>query len=163
MDLIEYKDIKRYIKVPYNISKQLKGNELRLYLMLLEYYNKDFNYAYPTYKHISDYFGWKNKEIKKYLDGLVDKGLIAIDKHKNKTKADNNIYYIFIPNDSIKEITPTDIIEHKLNTIENEISKYNDSIVRFKDKNDIVQYLKTEIHLLEKEKESLLLQQKELI
>lgn len=43
-------------KMPRGIAKLLKGNELRLYHMLLEYHNNSFDYAFPTYKDIRDYF-----------------------------------------------------------------------------------------------------------
>ncbi len=158
MKLDEYKNIKTFIKMPYRIAQELKGNELRLYLMLLEYYNKNFDYAFPSYNSIRKYFGdgWDNKRIKQQLNKLEEKGYIKIIKTiKDNNAYSNNCYKIFFPNyQDEKELELKKLIfEQQINELEKYIENYEEKL---KDKTisiDIYTFIESEIKEMQEKKQ----------
>ena len=167
MKLIPIREQKRFNgKTPCGIAKVLKGNELSLYLMLLEYHNNTYNYAFPTYEDIRRYFnkGWDNKRIRSYLVGLEEKGFIVIGKRKKKVGYDNNTYTIFVPSfeEENKLLDELKIVEYEIDKIDNAITTYKNSLLHQKN-TDIINYLKSEIKELDTNKKVLLCHQQDLI
>ncbi|MEY9865366.1 hypothetical protein ABIE66_000745 [Peribacillus sp. B2I2] len=74
----------------------ISQNELVIYLKLLQLFNDDYGYAFPTIPHLMIYTGIGSKAtIHNCLDNLEDVGLLK----KAKANRGNNIYVVFKPLD----------------------------------------------------------------
>lgn len=74
-------------------DKNLSSSEFRIFVYLLQHWNKKYGYSYPTRKQITENLGMGNNTVNNSLKSLQDKGYITISKYKTKNGT-NNIYYI---------------------------------------------------------------------
>lgn len=80
-------DLMNYVHVP-----GYKPEYSYLYTIIVDYFNSDEGYAYPTKWQISRYYGKGIKTVGKHLDKLKEFGLIKIRKYGR-----NNVYIPFKP------------------------------------------------------------------
>lgn len=151
MEIIPIKERKRFNgKICNDVQKYLKGNELRLYMLLCQYHNNNYDYAHPTYEQIREYFGkgWDNKRIRGHLEGLEKKGFISVEKNKKKGSFDNNIYRIFgiiTESDKFECIEEVQVIREKLKQLETEKRFYITQMSRFKNNDELVQAMSNDV------------------
>lgn len=80
-------DLMNYVHVP-----GYKPEYSYLYTIIVDYYNADYGYAFPTEWQISRYYGKGVKTVRNHLKKLEDFGLIKIQKPRR-----NNVYIPFKP------------------------------------------------------------------
>ena len=73
-----------FIPVPKEIYKELKGDELKLFLHLMdecEKYEKQNKTYHPNQKNLSEVLGWglNCKKLKKHINSLLKKELIEVN------------------------------------------------------------------------------------
>ncbi|MGL5713327.1 MAG: helix-turn-helix domain-containing protein [Paraclostridium sp.] len=168
MKIIPIEEQKRFNgKMPFGIAKLIKGNELSLYIMLLEYHNNFYGYAFPTYDDIRKYFGkgWDNKRIRGYITSLEEKGLIKIGKYKKKVGYDNNTYMVFVPDFSDENVLykKLQVVEYNIAKVDNAIEMYEDSLKTTSNNKDIYNYILSQIEEQKQLKKVLLLEQQDLL
>lgn len=74
-------------------DKNLSSSEFRIFVYLLQHWNKKYGYSFPTRKQITENLGMGNNTVNNSLKSLEAKGYITISKYKTKNGT-NNIYYI---------------------------------------------------------------------
>jgi predicted transcriptional regulator len=88
-----------FITVPAGIYDYLElglisTKDLTIYIKLLDLYNQDYGYAFPTISQLRRMSGIKSKTtVDKCLDKLENVGLIK----RGKAKKGNNVYVVYKP------------------------------------------------------------------
>ncbi len=94
--------IKDYIPIPKQITKLgLNSGEIAVYTCLMDFENRITYQCYPSYKTIGNAIGMSVNTVKKYVDSLVDKQLITVERTKvrmqNGTVCNGNMLYTIRP------------------------------------------------------------------
>ena len=80
--------IRNYFALPNEIFQLgLTPGELAVYSFLLQCENRETYQCYPSYRTIGQAVGLTRNTVKKYVDSLVDKGLIYTEPTSIFTKA----------------------------------------------------------------------------
>jgi predicted transcriptional regulator len=80
--------IRNYFPLPNEIFQLgLTPGELAVYSFLLQCENRETYQCYPSYRTIGQAVGLTRNTVKKYVDSLVDKGLIYTEPTSIFTKA----------------------------------------------------------------------------
>lgn len=91
---------KPFVSVPASIFHFIElglisGNDFLLYTKLIDQYNTELGYAYPTYDQLEVITNSSRDTINKSLAKLEELGLIE----KRKGYKGNNVYYVYKPLD----------------------------------------------------------------
>lgn len=114
-----------YMKLDKEILKDhnLRPLEKLLMIYLIGYHNSDYNYAFPSWKQISEDTGIAKNTLSKIFNSLEDKGYIKRQHNPNKGGR-NNIYYIYkyVINDTVYNTKPQKAHREVLNTSSTNLS-----------------------------------------
>ena len=94
--------LKDYFPVPNEIfCLGLSSGEIAVYAYLLRCENRKTFQCHPSYKTIGNAVGMSKNTVKKYVDGLIEKGLITVEPTavitKNGVKRNGNLLYTIRP------------------------------------------------------------------
>ena len=91
-----------YFPVPNEIfCLGLSSGEISVYAYLLRCENRKTFQCHPSYKTIGNAVGMSKNTVKKYVDGLIEKGLITVEPTavitKNGVKRNGNLLHTVRP------------------------------------------------------------------
>lgn len=84
-----------FIMVPKTLlfDKSLKqGQDKLVYVVLLNFANKDTNECWPSHKMLADLAGYSISTVKRSLENLEEKGYVGIENRKDGLKNQSNLY-----------------------------------------------------------------------
>lgn len=85
------------------IKQECDTPTIKLVLFILSNYADENNSCFPSEKHLAKLVGVSDRQIRRCLDNLVDKGLITIEARKGTS----NKYYLSMDADVLTLRTPT--------------------------------------------------------
>ena len=99
--------VKNYFSLPNEIfSLGLSGGEILVYAYLMYREDRKNFQCHPSYRTIGNAVGMSKNTVKKYVDGLIEKGLITVEPTalltKKGEKRNGNLLYTIRP---IEEVT----------------------------------------------------------
>ena len=88
--------VKNYFSLPNEIfSLGLSGGEILVYAYLMYREDRKNFQCHPSYRTIGNAVGMSRNTVKKYVDGLIDEGLITVEPTavvtKNGVKRNGNL------------------------------------------------------------------------
>ena len=94
--------VKNYFPLPNEIfSLGLSGGEILVYAYLMYREDRKNFQCHPSYRTIGNAVGMSRNTVKKYVDGLIDEGLITVEPTavvtKNGVKRNGNLLYTIRP------------------------------------------------------------------
>ena len=94
--------LKNFTPLPNEIfSLHLTTGELAVYALLLRLENRETHECWPSYETIGKSIGKSKSSVKRYVAGLVEKGLIAVEPTsvimQNGLKKNGNLRYHICP------------------------------------------------------------------
>lgn len=94
--------IRDYFPLPNEIfSLGLSTGEIAVYAYLMYCEDRKTFQCHPSYKTIGNAVGMSKNTVKKYVDGLIEKGLITVEPTavitKNGVKRNGNLLYTIRP------------------------------------------------------------------
>ncbi len=94
--------VKNYFPLPNEIfSLGLSGGEILVYAYLMYREDRKNFQCHPSYRTIGNAVGMSKNTVKKYVDGLIEKGLITVEPTavitKNGVKRNGNLLYTIRP------------------------------------------------------------------
>ena len=94
--------VKNYFSLPKEIfSLGLSGGEILVYAYLMYREDRKNFQCHPSYRTISNAVGMSKNTVKKYVDGLIEKGLITVEPTalltKKGEKRNGNLLYTIRP------------------------------------------------------------------
>lgn len=137
-----YKNLEKgFTMLPNDIFKVVQTTyQLTIYTYLCYRYNRDYQYAFPSYKTIAEDTHTSVSTVKRVIKELEDLKLIKILKFNNKkSNYINNMYYIYYPiidfessQKAIEEESNLQLSQEQLA----ELEEIENSIYEIKDEND---------------------------
>ncbi len=94
--------VKNYFSLPNEIfSLGLSGGEILVYAYLMYREDRKNFQCHPSYRTIGNAVGMSKNTVKKYVDGLIEKGLITVEPTalltKKGEKRNGNLLYTIRP------------------------------------------------------------------
>ena len=94
--------VKNYFSLPNEIfSLGLSGGEILVYAYLMYREDRKNFHCHPSYRTIGNAVGMSKNTVKKYVDGLIEKGLITVEPTalltKKGEKRNGNLLYTIRP------------------------------------------------------------------
>ncbi|MFR7626123.1 MAG: helix-turn-helix domain-containing protein [Hominenteromicrobium sp.] len=94
--------VKNYFPLPNEIfSLGLSGGEILVYAYLMYREDRKNFQCHPSYRTIGNAVGMSKNTVKKYVDGLIEKGLITVEPTalltKKGEKRNGNLLYTIRP------------------------------------------------------------------
>jgi DNA-binding MarR family transcriptional regulator len=89
-----------FMQVPNNVFQILKGDfaAYTVYSYMIDKYNKNYNYAFPSLTTIMDGIGGSKPTIIKAIKSLEEKGLIKVIRTKESPEKNfANKYVVYFP------------------------------------------------------------------
>lgn len=91
---------KDFMQVPNNVFQILKGQHTAymVYSYMIDKFNKNYNYAFPSITTIMEDIGGSKPTIIKAINVLEEKGLVKVIRSKEKADKNNvNKYVVYFP------------------------------------------------------------------